>query len=131
MPYNSKLSMDDYIEQRLIEWAEWFGQNTHDVLGYPRNSSINMFLQGSIVKKNKRKAAIPLPSHIEAEEMETYINEMHKQNVIMASAIRLHYLDHLSMRKNAKKLGLSHTYFKLYIQMGKQWLAGKLTLSKS
>jgi hypothetical protein len=127
MPYNSKLSIDDYIEQRLIEWAEWFGQKTLDGLGYPTNSSINMFLQGSIVKKNKRKAAIPLPSHVEAEEIEAYICEMHAQNPLMASAIRLHYLDHLSMRTNAKTLGLSHTYIKIYIRMGKQWLAGRIS----
>jgi len=119
--------MDEYVERRLIEWAEWFGRCTHGGIGYPKTSSIHMFIQGNFVKRKKRKTTIPLPSHEAAEEIEAFISEMYQHKPLMASALRLHYLDHLSMRINAKTLALSHTHFKLYVRMGKQWLAGKLS----
>lgn len=121
-----QVSMDVYIEERLIEWAAWFTKDNHGGIGYPKTSSIRMFLEGATIGK-KRKAPKPLPTHEAAEEMEAFINEMYQQKPLMASVIRLHYLDHLSIRKNAESLHISHTQFKQYISMGKQWLAGKLS----
>jgi hypothetical protein len=118
-------SMDNYVEERLVEWARWYTRGNNGGLGYPKTSSITMFMQGKTISKAKRTAK-PLPTHERAEEIESFINEMHAHKPLMASAIRLHYLDHLSLRRNAGNLRISHSQFKSYISMGKQWLAGRI-----
>jgi DNA-binding transcriptional regulator LsrR (DeoR family) len=51
---------------------------------------------------------------------------MYIQKAIMAQALWLHYIDGLSLRTNSKKLNISHAQFKYHVDMGKQWLAGRI-----
>ena len=121
----NKKSIDDYLEARLEEWAEWLRGGNFVGIGYPRQSTLELIKAGMIYDKNKSHVPV-IQTNEEAEEMEKYICEMAEYKPIMAQALRMYYLDKLSLRSNAKKLGVSYMQFSIYIQMAKQWLLGRL-----
>jgi hypothetical protein len=47
----------------------------------------------------------------------------------MADCLRLYYLDNIGLRRNAKKIGISYSQFKICVLMAKQWLFGRLLLN--
>ncbi len=125
-----ELFMDDkikmYLEERLNRWAEWYSRNIDNGLGYPSCSlEYRLLKQGTLI--SSPFSSKPLPSHEEAEETEKWVKEMFKQNKLMASALRCQYFIYGGLRVKAKKLSISHTQFKYYVDMAHQWLAGCLT----
>jgi len=117
---------DAYLESRLDEWAEWLKTGNQFGLGYPKNSSFTLIQEGRVINQNKRNCYHKtVESHEQAEEIEKMMAEMSQYKPIMASCLRNYYLDQLSLRSSAKRLNISHTQFKAYVQMGKQWLAGR------
>ena len=119
--------VDAYLEARLQEWAEWLRTGNFLNIGYQRQSSIAMFSEGkSINQSGKLKTTVDV--NVEAEEIEKMITEMARYKPIMADCLRYHYLNQQSLRNSAKKLGVSHTQYKLYVQMAKQWLVGRVTV---
>jgi len=97
----------------------------HFGLGYPKKSSFTLIQEGRVINQNKRNCYHKtVESHEQAEEIEKMMVEMARYT-IMASCLKNYYLDQLSLRISAKKLNISHTQFKAYVAMGKQWLVGR------
>ncbi len=48
-------------------------------------------------------------------------------NPTMTRALRFYYFQRGSLRYKAKKLAISHTQFKYYVDMAHQWLLGCLS----
>lgn len=114
-----------YVEERLHQWAEWYSRGNLYGLGYPSCSmEYRLMTEGIVVKSTAPK---PLPCHEEAEEMEGLVKEMAKQNSHMAIAIRCYYFTYGALRIKAKKLHISHSQFKYYVNMAHQWLAGRMS----
>jgi hypothetical protein len=115
-----------YVECRLEEWADWYSRGCDLGLGYPRQSTIAGLLdnQGVLTKAQGRK---PLPTHERSEEIEAFIIELVQQNSRIAKALCQFYLGKGSMTQKARVLGISYAYFKMHVDMAKQWLAGRLT----
>jgi hypothetical protein len=118
-------SIDDILEERLEEWAEWIRTGNFIGIGYPRQSTLERIRTGEIIDHSQAYQP-QIQTNENAEEMEKYICGMAEYKPVMAQALRMYYMDKLSLRNNAKKLGVSYNQFKLYIQMGKHWLLGRL-----
>lgn len=125
MSVHNESIVDAYLETRLQEWAEWLRTGNFLNIGYQRQSSIAMFSEGkSINQTGKCKTTVDV--NAQAEGIEKMIVEMAQYKPIMADCLRYHYLNQKSLRKSARSLGISHTHYKLYVQMAKQWLVGRL-----
>ena len=120
------MDMVDYVEQRLIEWADWYLRRDDHGLGYPKKSieAQLMELGGFIIKTT---GCYYPPSHASAEEIELHLLALAKQNRQLADTLRGAYLLVGTSRQKAKRLQLSYTQFKVYLAMAKQWLAGRLS----
>ncbi len=119
----------DQVVIRLEQWAEWYSRLELDGLGYSSSSIACHWGQGGRLTRSTR-----LPrhtTHAAAEEMEQWVLEMGQQNPLMAQALRRHYFDPSTLRKQAEQLAISHTQFKFIVDMAHQWLAGRLSLSLS
>jgi hypothetical protein len=123
---NKNKSIDEYLEERLEDWAEWLRGGNFVGIGYPRQSTLELIKNGMIYDKNKSHIPV-IQTNENAEEMEKYICEMAKYKPIMAQSLRMFYLDRLSFRTSSKKLKISISHYHLYIQMAKQWLMGKMS----
>ena len=120
------MDMKTYVEQRLAQWADWYCRCEDHSLGYRRQSIEARLMEegGMLISAHGRP---PLPIHDAAEEIETSINLLAKQNSNLAKALRYKYVERGSLRQKAIELGISHTQFKVYVDMAVQWLAGMLT----
>lgn len=72
----------------------------------------------------------PLPNNQNAEEIEFLVNEMFGQNNKMALALRIHYFGKRKSRDRSIELEISATRFRIYVDMARQWLAGRLSVSQ-
>ena len=66
--------------------------------------------------------------NVEAEEIEGLVAEIARQTPKLAQALRAQYFDKGTLPFKARKIGVSRTQFKVYVDMGKQWLAGRLSI---
>jgi len=122
-------SIDDYLESRLEDWAEWLRGGNFVGIGYPRQSTLELIRKGMIIGANQACPPV-IQVNENAEEMEKYICEMAEFKPIMAKALRMLYLDNISTKSHAKKLNMPRSQFYLQVQMSKQWLLGRLFSKK-
>jgi hypothetical protein len=115
----------EYIEQRLDEWAEWFTLYYENELGYPSQSLTYRLMTEGYISKSTTPNAVFVNE--DAEEIESLVSEMAKQNHIMALSLHIHYLVHGSVRAKAKKFSIARNKLMIYVEMAKQWLAGRLS----
>jgi len=121
-------AMIQYIDYRLKEWANWFGRGNFYGIGYPPCSTEYRLMTGII---SERQCGIRvMPCNEDAEEIEKLIHEMSKQNNKMAFALRIHYLDGGKWQMHKSEIGIGETKFRVYVHMGRQWLAGRLSAYK-
>ncbi|MDX2165089.1 MAG: antiterminator Q family protein [Gammaproteobacteria bacterium] len=125
MPLLNENQLDDYLDYRLQEWAEWLNTGNFLNIGYQRESSIAMFMDGKSINRNSRFFKT-VDTNESAQEMEKLVTEMARYKPAMANALRMYYLERLSFRESAKKLKISYTQYNMYVQTAKSWLAGKI-----
>ena len=115
----------EYVEKRLDQWVRWFSHGNSYGIGYSSHSiEYTLMTVGILVKSTAPK---PLPCDEDAEEIEALVVEMAKQNNKMAAALRIHYFDKKKSRARSDEIEVSATQFKLYVNMARQWLAGRLS----
>lgn len=120
--------LNEYIEDRLCDWANWCIRGLDGGLGYPKQSIIHILMKNGYVEKRKKNKPLYIETNDSAEEMETLILSLAKYNSNLANAIRLQYIERATQLQKAKILGSSLTQFKQYLIIGKAWLAGGLTI---
>lgn len=114
-----------YLEERLYQWAEWYSRGNLYGLGYPPHSlEYRIMREGTLVRST---GPVPLPTNEAAEEIEALVVEMLKYNRNMALALRIHYFNRGSLRTKSKKLNISYTQFRQYVESAHHWLLGRLT----
>lgn len=116
----------EYVQQRLAHWADWFSRGNLYGLGYPP-CSIEYRLMTEGIVRTQHHGSPPIATNKAAEEMEVLVKEMSLQNNKMALVLRCYYFYSGSLRRQAKQVGMSYTSFKAYVDMGHQWLAGRLS----
>jgi hypothetical protein len=62
-----------------------------------------------------------------AEEIEKFVVELRKQNACLAAVLREQYFGLGTMQHKAKRLQLSCSYFRVKLDMTKQWMVGRLS----
>lgn len=121
--------INEYVKERLYDWADWYSRGNLYGLGYPdRTIEYRLMREGGLLIRGTGKKSPP--TNAAAEEIEQCVNEMGQQNALMALALRYHYFTYGSLRKKSKSLGISHVQFKIYVDMAKQWLTGRLSQRK-
>jgi hypothetical protein len=125
-PEDAKTAIQEYIDNRLREWAEWFKKDTGLGIGYPPCSiEYRLMTEGFVVREYL--GLKPMPVHANAEEIEVLIREMTAQNRKMAEVLKYYYLHSGGIRQSAHQLGMSHTQFEMQLNLGRWWLAGRLS----
>jgi hypothetical protein len=118
-----------YVESRLKEWAEWHSKENSGALGFSSVSiQYRLMNEGTIIKTNDARS---LPSNADAEEIEAYWTEMYEQNEAIAIAIKNYYFVDSTLRTQSQLMKISHNQFRHYVQMGHQWMAGRLSVLKN
>ncbi|MEO8964505.1 MAG: hypothetical protein ABI370_07530 [Gammaproteobacteria bacterium] len=115
----------NYVEKRLDHWAQWYSTGNYYGLGF-HSETIEYVLMtvGVLIKSTSIK---PTPCDEEAEEIEALIIEMAKHNIKMAMALKIQYLSKRKARDRSAELNVCATKFRIYVDMAKQWLAGRLS----
>ncbi len=115
----------NYLEQRLEHWARWYSKGNYSGLGYHSETIEYVLMTVGVVIKST--AIQPVPCDEEAEEIEALVREMTKHNEKMAMMLRIHYFGSGLVSERAEKLGMSYGRFRVYVDMARQWLAGRLS----
>lgn len=119
--------INEYVKQRLYDWADWYSRGNLHGLGYPdRTIEYRLMKEGGVLIKGTGHKSPP--TNESAEEIERLVNEMARQNEAMALALRYQYFNHGNLNKKAETLGISRTRFKNYLEMAHQWMAGRLSV---
>ena len=121
-------SFMSYLEERLYQWADWYLRGNFYGLGYPSCSIEHRILLEGCIQRNPGPK--PLPSNEAAEEIEELVKQMAEYNVNMAQALRHQYFLTGTLRTKAAHLKMSHSHFKHCLDMGHQWLVGRLSGQK-
>lgn len=117
-----------YINERLSQWAHWYIYYADFGLGFRHKSTVGQLIDGGGVVI--RSTLNYIPSNPLAEEMEILVHELAEQNYRLADALREYYFGSGNMVCKAKRVGLSTTHFKVYVDAAKQWLIGRLSTQK-
>ena len=130
MPINSssdaKKAILEYIEERLIEWADWFKKKEHLGVGYPPMSvEYRLMTEGHITREYLGHK--PSPVHTAAEEIESLIRELSGQNLELAEVLRCHYLESGNIPFKSKRVGMSTAHYTVLLNTARWWLAARLT----
>lgn len=122
-------NMLSYVERRLEEWGHWYSHGNLYGLGYPPCSiEYRLMKEGNVRTQPKGQRFLPVNEN--AEEIEKWVQEMALQNAAMALALRHYYFNRYSLRKQAKEAGISHMQLKALLDMGKQWVVGRVSGAK-
>lgn len=121
-------NVNEYIDCRLDEWANWYLQYGDFGLGYPRRSIEGRLMdEGGVLIKST--ASRDLLCNAEAEEIEKMVLELNQQNSRLAKVLRENYFGFGTCKSKAERLAMSYSSFKTHLDMAKQWLAGRLSTS--
>lgn len=119
--------INDYVESRLEEWAEWYLKHGDFGLGYPwRSIEGRMIDNGGIII---RGIAPEVLCNTEAEEIEHMVQELYRQDEFLARVLREQYFGKGTAKNKSARLKTSYENFKIHLKMAKHWLAGRLSAS--
>jgi len=134
MLFNESFTVEDYVEERLQQWAKWCKAKISDQkLDYPSQTIIyRMMKEGYFIPKKRHKNGIkPMEPNIAAEEVEILINRMAKESLTYqksAMVIRAHYLHAGKKGGKPKAVGVKATTFRELLIIGRSWLTARLSM---
>jgi hypothetical protein len=121
--------IEQYIKQRLADWAEWCTKDCDLGLNYPSKSVEQRWREGGgqIIRGTGGK---PIPINVEAEEIETCVKQYSQRHLLEANVLRRHYLlPHIQYRAKAKHLGISASKYLILLAKATSWIEGRLSAS--
>ncbi len=123
-------TMQEYVEFRLEQWADWYLRGNDSGIGYPRKNILQRFLEGGgvFVRGSTHQGFV---SNSQAEEIEWIVKELAAQNRKLSDALRIQYFESGTMKSKALRLRVSQAQFKIWLGMAKQWVAGRLSYRRS
>jgi hypothetical protein len=123
-----RYEINNYVECRLEEWADWYLRHGDLGLGYPKRT-----LEGRLMDEGGVliKATLPpdLQCNAEAEEIEHFVVELRHQDARLATVLKEQYFGFGNAMSKAKRLKLSYANFRVQLDMAKHWMAGRLSAS--
>jgi hypothetical protein len=118
-------NITSYLNNRLNHWAKWFVYHGDFGLGFPHKSREGQLIDGGGI--SIRSTSHYIPSNSMAEETENLVKELANQNARLAEALREYYFGAGNMVYKAQHIGVSASHFKVYVDMAKYWLIGRLS----
>jgi hypothetical protein len=119
---------DDYVKERLIEWAKWFLKGGYGAPGQQEHIIAKLMEQGLITHGSSSSRY--LPTHTEAEEIEALIQKLSMQHRLLADALRIRYLNSFSHQQRAKHLGYKESQYCFYLKAAHDWMKEELYLNQ-
>ena len=118
-----------YLDGRLDEWADWSMLPYDNGLGYPKKTiEARLHEQGGVLISGT--GARHEPTNERAEEIEFLLLELHKHDQRLSMSLRTYYLGDGLIQHKAKKAGFSYSQFKVFVDMGRAWMAGRLSAKR-
>jgi hypothetical protein len=103
----------------------WYVRNDNASLGFPNHcASYRLMTYGNVIQSSSQSN---LSYNEEAEEIENFIREMREYHKQMAQALRIQYVSNKSYKERAIEMKISYAQFKIFVEMARQWVAGRLS----
>lgn len=125
----NKSREDQYIEDRLIEWGEWFMKGCDSGIGFPRRNILARIREegGLLVAGTGAKN---LPCNSSAEEVESLVCELSQQQPERANVLRIYYFNPIDPLSKAIHSGYSKSQFYAHLKFAHEWIKGYLSAKK-
>jgi len=134
MLFNQNFTVEEYVEERLRQWAKWCRASAEDKrLAYPDQAVIYRMMKEDyfIPKKRYKNGKKPIEPHPYAEEVEALINRMACESLTYqksAMVLREYYVKPSKKGDKPKVLGLTPSQFRDLLITGKSWLIARLSI---
>lgn len=119
-----------YVDYRLIQWAEWTRLNGTVGRGYPTAA-----IEWRILHEGAITTFVSGPERLEtnvaAEEIEALMAILAKYNPKAWHVICVNYLHKGDAKAKQKAVKMGESNYRLYLLSGLNWLAGSLIQRKS
>jgi len=117
---------EQYLENRLQVWADWYTRSLSLGLGYPpKNLMAKLQETGGLPLRSNGQS--PILSHPQAEEIEKLVCQLSEQYRFLADTLREFYCGEGLMTQKAKRLKMSYPQFKICVDKAKMWLTGRIS----
>lgn len=125
----NKSELDQYVEERLIEWAEWYKKGGDSGIGFShRNMLARLREEGGLLISGT--GAKSLASHPAAEEIEYLVRELAKRHFDRAKALQIYYFYPIEHELKAKRSGFKKTQYYTHLSLAREWIKGYLYAHK-
>lgn len=119
----------DYIDLRLKDWAAWLTTPAHRSLGFPQKNLVyRMMHEGHVLIRNSSKGFEFKDS--EEAEIDDAIQLLRRIEPNLAHIIYLEYLEPGTQLLKAKRMQLSVTQYRVWLDQARVWLYGYLCSHK-
>jgi hypothetical protein len=121
-----KIITDEYIKERLREWGEWFSRDITNNIGFPRRNILARLRDegGQIIRATGQK---PLPTHTKAEEMESILMVLNKNQPVLAYILMITYLyPDKCIWMVEEELGCKKSHYYMQLNLAFAWVKGYL-----
>ncbi|MEE8057202.1 MAG: hypothetical protein V3T17_05130 [Pseudomonadales bacterium] len=120
-------SVIKYICYRLREWAKWRVYDNLPNIGYPSMSvEGRLMTYGTASGKDKTSQRSHRP-HPAAEQIEDLLQEMRYYHAIEMKIISIEYLRSGTQEEKSRRMRMSASQYKTYLNLARAWLAGRLS----
>ena len=124
--------LDEYLELRLQEWADWFKDGDHTkALGFPKETIEYKVMREGLFAAARTGLRGTLPANTRAEEIESFVSFIHKENPKQCMVIRARYF---APRKTpveaiAARIRMNKRTFEDQLKLAKYFIRGCLSVS--
>lgn len=124
--------LDEYLELRLQEWADWFKDGNYGQgLGYPSETIEYKIMREGLFAAAGRGLRGTLPANTRAEEIESFVNEMRKEHPKPCLVIRAKYFapKKTPIEAIATRMKMHKRTFEDQLKLAKFFIRGALSVS--
>lgn len=124
--------LDEYLELRLQEWADWFKDGNHEkALGFPGETIEYKIMREGLFAAAGRGLRGTLPANTRAEEIENFVNHMQKDCPKQCVVIRARYFSprKIPIEALARRLKMSRRGYEDQLRLAKNYIRGCLSIS--
>jgi hypothetical protein len=121
--------VEKYVEQRLLEWAEWVAKGCGSGIGFSSKNLLAKIaeLGGLWIRGTGRHY---FPNHPAAEEIEFLVQQLAEQQPGRAKVLRICYLYPEVPEEKAKQSGYSPSQYYFQLKLAHEWFVGYFSAQK-
>jgi len=121
--------LDDYLTQRMEDWAEWYWKAQHDGLGhYQKNILAKLSDEGGVIHRNVNHRS-PF-ENTSAEEVQRLLQSISQQDTQRGKALEIRYLYPKEHEAKAEQEGYTRSNYYSHLRLAHEWMKGYLSAKK-